>query len=130
MKKIDYHKKFAKKIEEANALISQAIADEVNGVEYASTWQSEYTFMKVWIDGKDQLKCAYLMPYDRVYHTKVKVDSISLKKDSEMEFDQARYLFTWIKRCLKNGYRQQKEPIPSPKNRDIIKTLTNLHATN
>jgi hypothetical protein len=100
-KKTDYANKFAKKIEEVSALINKAKADDVTAIETDSTVESEYEFMSIAITGNK-----LTLVYKEVWGSKgEKKDVINLKKDEENGFDETKYLFSWIKKCIKKGYR-------------------------
>lgn len=100
--KIDYQKKFGKQVEEINTIIDQAKKDDIWAVETDSTWESKYKFENVELT-KTQLK-VYYEEYDG--KSKNKVDTISLAKDSEMDFDEVKYMFSWIKKTIKKGYKE------------------------
>lgn len=102
----DYEKKFAKKIQELTDLIDQAKKDDVNGLEVDSTWESMYQFHKIWIE-KNKLKCTYT-EFDGG-KTKEKTDTVNLKTDETQDWQETKHLFSWIKRCINKGYRQENK---------------------
>jgi hypothetical protein len=106
-KEIDFEKKFAKKLEEADKLIKQALEDDINAIETDSTWESTYVFKSISIT-KNKLKFTYEETYPK---RKSKTDIIDLKKDAENNFDEAKYLFSWIKKCIKKGYREENKSL-------------------
>lgn len=101
-KNVDYEKMFGNKVKEINELIQKAKDDSVYAIETDSTWESTYEFDKVELT-KTKLKCYY------TDENKKKVDEISLAKDSLMNFEESKYLFQWIKKCIKKGYRYQEK---------------------
>jgi hypothetical protein len=100
-KTTDYAKKFAKKIEEVSALIDKAKADDVTAIETDTTVESEYEFKSIAINGS-KLTLTYKEVWGKKGDQK---DVINLKKDEENNFDEAKYMFSWIKKCIKKGYR-------------------------
>jgi hypothetical protein len=101
--KTDFVKKFQKQVDEVNEIIEKAKKDEVYAIETDSTWESVYEFEKVEIS-KNTLKVYYTEDYKRK-----KVDKINLTKDSEMNFDETRYMFSWIKKTIKKGYTADRK---------------------
>lgn len=105
-KRIDYDKKFGKKVEEINKLIDQAKKDDIIAIETDSTVESEYQFDKVELT-KTMLK----VYYKEGIPCKKKIEKISLAKDKENDFDETKYMFSWIKKCIKKGYREEGKEI-------------------
>lgn len=97
--KVDYDKKFGKKVAEINELIEKAKKDDILAIETDSTWESIYEFDKVVLT-KTQLQVYYKDG------NKKKVDKISLAKDKEMDYEEVKYIFSWIKKTIKKGYRE------------------------
>jgi hypothetical protein len=102
-KVIDYDKKFGKNIEEINKLIKQAKKNDIRAIETDSTWESEYKFDKVVLT-KTQVQVHYTEYAET--KPKKKVDKISLAKDKEMNFEEVKHIFSWIKKTIKKGYRE------------------------
>lgn len=107
-KKTDYKKKFGKKIKEVNKYIKQANKDDIWAIEVDSTWESVYEFDNVWIE-KDKLKCKYTEIYNK---NKEKVEEINLKQDEMNDFEETKYLLSWIKKCIKKGYKEEGKKAP------------------
>jgi hypothetical protein len=105
-KTTDYAKKFAKRIEEISKLIEKAKEDEIWAVETDSTVETEYEFQEIKIE-KNKLK----LTYKENLWTKPKTttDTINLTKDEENNFDEAKYIFSWVKKCIKKGYKKSEK---------------------
>ena len=102
-KVIDYDKKFGKNIEEINKLIKQAKKNDIRAIETDSSWESGYKFDKVVLT-KTQVQVHYT-EYAGT-KPKKKVDKISLAKDKEVNFGEVKHIFSWIKKTIKKGYRE------------------------
>lgn len=99
--KVDYKKKFGKKVAEINELINKAKKDGIAAVDNSGTVESEYVFDKVVLT-KTQLKTYY----KEGIPGKKQIDIIKLALDKDNDFEEARYLFNWIKKTIKKGYKE------------------------
>lgn len=93
-----------KKVDKVNALIAQALADDVDAVEVDSTWESVYTFEPVRIVRKSvKFTWTELYPvsrYEPVKHCE------SINYENEMLADELAWMFQWVARCINKGYRE------------------------
>lgn len=112
-KKTDYAKKFKKKIELAQKQIDQAKKDEISAIETDSTWESIYDFESIELKG-NRLIVKYTEPYN-TGRDKDKVDVVDLKTDERYDFEEARYMFQWIAKTIKKGYKSEGKQIPNIK---------------
>lgn len=103
--KVDYVKKFQKKVDEVNKYIAQHKKDDIVAVEPDSTWESVYEFEPVKLT-KTQLVVTYKEPLGNPPNKKT-VDKISFAQDAQMEFEDTKHMLSWIKRAIKKGYKQE-----------------------
>ena len=96
----------AKKVAEIQALIEQAIKDDVDGIEVDSTWESVYTFHKI-VLLKTKLK-VYYTEWDGI-KTKEEVDVTDLRTDARLDYEDTKYMLSWVKRCIKKGYKERDD---------------------
>jgi hypothetical protein len=101
-------KNLAKKVAEIQTLIEQAIKDGIDGIECDSTWESVYTFRKI-VLLRTKLK-VYYEEWDGIKH-KEEVDVTDLRSDARLDYEDTKYMLSWIKRCIKKGYKQAKEEV-------------------
>lgn len=100
-KKIDYVKKFKKEVEEVNKYIAKSNKDEIYAIEPDSTWESPYQFDLVEITPRK-----LIVKYTEDY-TKPKKEEILFSKDADMDFEETKYMFSWIKKAIKKGYKEE-----------------------
>lgn len=99
-------KNLAKKVMEVQALIAKAKRDEIDAIEVDSTWESVYRFELLRLT-KTRLTVAYI-EWDGRKEKQV-VDAVQLSKDKKFDFEETKYMLSWIKRCIKKGYRRAKK---------------------
>jgi len=90
----------AKKVAEVNELIEKAKEDYVMGVETDSTWESVYEFLSITL-----MKTKLVVKYKKDY-TEVVVDEVRFAHDCDLQ--DTKYMLSWVKKCIKKGYRQQQ----------------------
>lgn len=112
--KVDYEKKFGKKVAEINELINKAKKDDIVAIGTGSTVESEYRFDKVVLT-KTQMKTYY----KEGIPGKKKVDTISLAVDKNNDFEEVKYNFSWIKRTIKKGYKEDGKSIENEKKEEL-----------
>lgn len=83
------------RIEQTNQMITQCNKDEVWAVETDSTWESPYTFNPIKIN-KKSITVSYEEHSGQGY-----------KSDTWFDIDDIRYTISWIRRCIKKGYREE-----------------------
>lgn len=99
-------KKFDKEVAKVQAIIEQAIKDDISAVEVDSSWESVYNFLSITL-----LKTRITVKYQEWNGIKSKIvtDHVNLKADSLLEYEDTKYMLSWVKRCIKKGYRQAEE---------------------
>jgi hypothetical protein len=96
-------KNLAKRVSEIQTLIEKAIVDDVDAIECDSTWESMYQFKKIELL-KTRLKVSY-QEWDGIKSKEV-VDVVDLRSDARIEYQDTKYMLSWIKRCINKGYRE------------------------
>jgi hypothetical protein len=96
-------KNLGKRVAEVQAIIDQAKKDDISGIEVDSTWESVYDFDKI-VLLKTKLKVLY-KEWDGI-KTKDEVDITDLRSDARMDYEDTKYMLSWVKRCIKKGYRE------------------------
>lgn len=97
-------------VDKANKYINQAIKDDVNPVEPDSTWESVYEFEPVKLSGK-----FVTFKYTDVYGSssrKVHTERYKYDKQDEFYIDEMKYMFKWIIRAVKKGYKEEGKTPP------------------
>lgn len=84
-----------RRIKETNRMITQCNKDEVWAVETDSTWESTYTFNPIRIN-----KYSISVSYEE--HS-----GQGHKQETWFDIDDIRYAISWIRRCIKKGYREE-----------------------
>lgn len=99
--KVDYIKKFQKQVNLVNSWIEQANKDDILAIEPDSTWESPYEFEPLELTPKK-----LIVKYKEDY-VKPKKEDILFSRDVKNDFEDIKYIFSWIKRAIKKGYREE-----------------------
>jgi hypothetical protein len=92
------------RVKKVNGYIERALKDEVYGIEPDSTWESAYEFEPIEIKG-NFIYFKWKEPYDWTSKGKIKKERYSLT--NELHEDDIKYMFSWITKSLKKGYKQE-----------------------
>lgn len=115
----DYAKKFGKQLKKIQDLIARAKKDEVSGIEFDSTWEEPYDFISAEIKG-NKLIVKYTEPYATgSKRGKVQVNDVNMKADELYGFEDTKYIFRWVTRCLKKGYKEEGKPFPMSESKNM-----------
>lgn len=87
-----------KQVTEIQAIINQALADDIMAIEVDSTWETGYQFKSI-VLLKTKIKISYT-EYNGRWEDRVDSYKLSDKED-------VKYVFSWIKRCIKKGYKEE-----------------------
>jgi hypothetical protein len=91
-------KNLTNQVAEIQAVINQAITDDVMAIEVDSTWETGYQFKSIELL-KTKIKISY-SEYNGRWEDKV--DSYKLS-----DTEDVKYIFSWIKRCIRKGYKEE-----------------------
>lgn len=98
-------KNIPKQVAEIQTLIDQAIKDDVGAIEVDSTWESMYWFINITLS-KSRITVQYTEWNGNCVKTKPITDYVNLVADSKIEYTDTMYMLSWIRRCIKKGYKQ------------------------
>lgn len=84
-----------------DALIKQALHDEIWAIEPDSTWETMYEFQSIELM-KTKIKIKYF-EYNGV-NNKFVIDSTQLSAKEDI-----KYVLSWVKRAINKGYKQAKK---------------------
>ncbi|MFA5207351.1 MAG: hypothetical protein WC428_01725 [Candidatus Paceibacterota bacterium] len=102
----DYQKVLGKVIATTQQIIDKANTDDILAIEPDSTWESNYKFESIRLMST-QLVVKYLENNGKGWEKKT--DITNLTQDRNNNFQDAKYMLSWIRRAIKKGYTAERK---------------------
>ena len=96
----------AKKVQTVNKYIAKHRKDDIYAIEPDSTWEEPYEFSPIVVKGKF-IYFQWAEPYKKGKKQKERYNI-----NDEMHEDDIKYMFNWVIKAIKKGYREEGQTPP------------------